>query len=1103
MISITIDGRTVTGAPDETILEAAHRVGIDVPALCAERRLAPFDSCGVCAVEVVGRGIVKACSTSIAEGMEVLTDSAAARDVRKTALELLLSNHWGDCVGPCQEACPAHTDCQAYVSLAGNGRFDDALRVLYEFLPLPACFGRICPAPCEDACRRQLAEEPVQIRHMKRFLGDLPSSYVPSVETATGKRIAVVGGGPAGLSAAYFLRRRGHEVVLFEAMPHMGGMLRYGIPEYRLPQSVIDREVDVLQKMGIEFRNGVRLGGEIALADLEKDYDAVFVGLGAWGTQPMGLPGEDHPGVMQGTDFLRQVNEGRLPRLPKNVAVIGGGNTAMDAARCARRLGSHVTVLYRRTQEEMPALAHEVKEAADEGVEFLFLTQPVEFVAGRKNLRGIRCVRMELGKPDESGRRRPIEVAGSEFVVEADAALLAVGQVVDSSCLASTGVELTKRGTPVVDARTGQTSRLKVFCGGDMVSGPSIAVEAVGAAHRASEAIHRFLTCGDPTPPVATYAHVKQDVTRADIGNPATAPRIQTPVRPVAERVRDFAEYEAGLSGPQAVAAGQRCLECGCMAFDDCRLRDYATDAEASQAAYAGDTQRKLRDERHPFIVRKVSKCVSCGRCIRVCSGVCGVSAIDFVGRGIDTEVQAPFNRAWQDSACVACGACVDACPTGALYDRTVLGKQVPLDLKRTETVCSLCGVGCGIASLTLNGAYMGSLPSSSEGVLCVRGRYGWHAIKDVARITSPMIRYGSALMAVSWDEAVAEAKKRLVAARRSAVVFGAGLLTCEEGWLTSRLAESLEAGAPIFDVRAAKGRIGVRPEDIVGLDALDEPGRLIVAVGPRGPHERIALDVILRRAIRRGSVVLSVGAGVPGAHAELALGDLERLLSELGSAHDLPQDLAGVRLPTSLPGREAPGMRRPLVLIEERTISSSALETVAAFLGAGGARLVVVPATANAIGLRRLGFGETLDTSARAWLAVGADPVSTATGRQYLPCVETLIAVSATQTLTTARAHVVFPMRLPYETRGTIVATSGTKRLAAVTKPAVDEETWEVLSRLAAALGCASIPTTFDELSETAIGAAERGPDSIVAAGVTPAGIASSIDQRLSELGI
>jgi formate dehydrogenase major subunit len=1103
MISIAIDGRTVTGQADETILEVARRAGIDIPALCAERRLDPFDSCGVCAVEVAGRGIVKACSTPIAEGMEILTDSAAAGDVRKTALELLLSNHWGDCVGPCQEACPAHTDCQAYVSLAGNGRFEDALRVLYEYLPLPACFGRICPAPCEDACRRQLAEEPVQIRHLKRFLGDLPVSYVPSVEAESGKRVAVVGGGPAGLSAAYFLRRRGHSVILFEAMPHMGGMLRYGIPEYRLPQSVIDREVDVLRKMGIEFRNGVKLGEQITLAELEREHDALFVGLGAWGTQSMGLAGEDHPGVMQGADFLRQVNEGHLPRLPKKVAVIGGGNTAMDAARCARRLGSHVTVLYRRTQEEMPALAHEIKEAADEGVEFGFLTQPVEFVGGRTHLRGIRCVRMELGKPDESGRRRPIEVAGSEFVVDVEAALLAVGQVVDSSSLVSAGVEVTKRGAPVVDAHTGRTSKPKVFCGGDMVTGPGIAIEAVGAGRRAAEAIHRFLMCGDPAPPVATYAHVKHDVTRDDIGNPATAPRIRTPVRPAGERVGDFAEYETGLSGPQAVAAGERCLECGCMAFHDCRLRDYSTDVEASQETYAGGMPRKLRDERHPFIVREVGKCISCGRCVRVCADVCGISAIDFVGRGIETEIQAPFSRAWQDSACATCGACVDACPTGALYDRTVLGKQVPLNLEKTETACSLCGLGCDIASLTLDGTYMGSVPSSEEGVLCARGRYGWHAIKDAPRIMAPMIRHGSALVEVSWGEALEEATKRLVAARRSAVVFGTGLLTCEEAWLTSRLAEILEAGAPIFDVNAAKSRTGVRPEQIVGLDALDGLGQLIVAVGPRAAHEKVALDVILRRAIRHGSVVISVGAQVPGAHVELPLGGLERLLSDLGSAHGFPHDLAGAHLPVSAQRHGAPGLRIPLFLIEEGTISSSALEHISAFLRTGGARLAVVPATANAIGLRRLGFREALSASARAWLTVGADPVATAAGRQHLPGVETLVAVSAMQTMTTARAHVVFPMRLPYETRGTILTASGTKRLSTVKTTAIGEETWEVLSRLASAFECASIPETFDELSQTAMRAIGKGADGIVTAGATSAGIVRAIDLRLAELGI
>jgi hypothetical protein len=334
-------------------------------------------------------------------------------------------------------------------------------------------------------------------------------------------------------------------------------------------------------------------------------------------------------------------------------------------------------------------------------------------------------------------------------------------------------------------------------------------------------------------------------------------------------------------------------------------------------------------------------------------------------------------------------------------------------------------------------------------------------------------------------------------------VVFGTGLLTCEEGWLTSRLAEVLEAGTPIFDVNAAKNRAGVRPGDIVGLDALDEPERLIVAVGPRAPYEKVVLDVILRRAIRRGSVVISVGAQVPGAHVELPLGDLERLLSDLGSAHGFLHDLAGARLPASAQPQGAPGLRTPLFLIEERTISSSALEHISAFLRTGGARLAVVPATANAIGLRRLGFTEALNASARAWLAVGADPVATAAGRQHLPGVETLVAVSATQTMTTARAHVVFPMRVPYETRGTILTASGTKRLSAVKRAAIDEETWEVLSRLAAALECGPIPETFDGLSRTAMRAVEKGPGGIVTAGVTPAGIACAIDRRLAELGI
>lgn len=1086
---ITINGKELEGHAGEMILDIARRENIDIPALCAEERLEPFDSCGVCVVEVEGKGVVKSCSTPIEEDMVIVTKSPQAESVRKAALELLLSNHWGDCVAPCKTACPAHTDCQAYVSLTANGRFFDGLKVLYQNLPLPALFGRICPAPCEDACRREIAEEPVQIRHMKRFLADHGFDYVPPVGTPTGKHVAIVGGGPAGLSAAFFLRQHGHDATVFDAMPAMGGMLRYGIPEYRLPQSVIDQELDVLQRMGITFRNGVRIGTDISCAELENDFDAVFLGLGAWGTRGMGLPGEDHSAVIQGTDFLRRVNEGERPTLPEHVVIIGGGNTAMDAARCARRLGAEVTVAYRRTAEQMPALEHEVVEAEDEGVVFRYLTQPIEFLSDGEALRGIRCIEMKLGEPDASGRRRPVPVEGSEFVIDAQATLLAVGQTIDTACLQEAQIELARNGAIIVDEKTGRTARDKVFAGGDVVTGPAIAVDAIGAGHRAADAIDRFLR-GEAIEAPKIYSHVKHGVTREDIGNPATSPRIRTAARDIAERITDFAEYESGLSDEESVAAAQRCLECGCMVFNDCALRDYSTDVGATQEAYEGDVPRKKRDERHPFIVRKVGKCIACGRCLRVCADVCGLSAIDFAGRGIDTEVQAPFNRAWQDSNCVSCGACVDVCPTGALYDRTVLEKQVPIELEGTTTTCVLCGLGCEIEVQSLDGAYMRTTPADGSSVLCARGRYGWHTLGDAKRITTPMIRSGSALREASWSEALHEAGKRLRDAKGSVAAFGTGLLTCEEGWLVARIAEGLGAGAPLFDVNAWRPQTEIAEERILPIESLAEAD-LIVVVGPRGSHEKVSVDSLLLREIARGARVISYGASVPGAAAEREISEFSELLDSLTQGQSLLGDKPTVAT-------------RPMFLFEESQISRTVLEDIASFMGQDSLwSLAFVPATANAIGLRRLGFSEQLRTNARAWLAVGADPVAMPKGRQHLLQVDTLVAVSPVRSATTQRADVVFPMGLPFETRGHIIGARGPKVLTPGARGPLESETWEILLLLAGELKIESLSQSFEALTDAAKCDDLRGIEGLTFAGATPASVASTIDARLGSLGI
>ena len=486
---LTIDGEPVDVPEGTTVLEAARRLGRRIPTLCHVEGFPPSASCYLCAVQVEGRpGLSPSCALPAAEGMSVTTDSPDVRASRKVALELLLSDHVGDCVAPCRTGCPARLDIPGFIEQLGTGEFRASAETAWDHLVLPSSLGRICPRLCEDRCHRTDLEEPLSIGSLHRFAADRDlasgSPYVPPRERPTGRRVAVVGAGPAGLAAAAGLLRRGHAVVTFDAHPQPGGMLRYGIPAFRLPRSVLNAEVAAIRALGGEFRMGTRLGRDVSLDELRAGFDAVFLALGAQGSRRLGCPGEEL--ALPAVELLARVNLGERPPVGDRVVVVGGGNTAMDAARTAVRLGARVTVLYRRTRREMPCLMAEVEAAEEEGVRLVLLAAPVRLERGEDGLLRLTCIRMELGPPDESGRASPVPVAGSEFAIEATAVVAALGQTVEVGAAGSPALALSRRGIEA-DPRTLATSLPGVFAGGDAVTGADLAVRAVAAGKLAAD----------------------------------------------------------------------------------------------------------------------------------------------------------------------------------------------------------------------------------------------------------------------------------------------------------------------------------------------------------------------------------------------------------------------------------------------------------------------------------------------------------------------------------------------------------------------------------------------------------------------------------------
>jgi len=473
---------------------------------------------------------------------------------------------------PCTHTCPAGVDTPSYIALVANGNFKDALSVHMERNPFPSICGRVCHHPCEAMCKRAELDEPVCVTAVKRFMADEvePGDVVQPVAPMHAKRVAVVGAGPAGLSCAYQLALSGFPVTVFEAEEVGGGMLRYGLPDFRLPKQVVAREVDTIVGLGVEVRYGRRLGRDFALATLLKQgFDAVFVAVGTQHTTRLGIEGEDADGVVPGLRFLRDVNLGGSPVVGRRVVVIGGGSVAMDSARCALRLQEQagvprdVTVVYRRSRTEMPAFAWEVVEGEEEGLAFDYLVAPVRVETDEDGrVCGLEVVRMELGEPDESGRRRPLPVPGSESVIPCDTVITAIGLAVDLSAF-DDEVAISERGTVVADAFGYETSHPQVFAGGDVVRGPATLVEAIGDGQRAAFAIARRLTGRSPRSDSLDSTQQLRQVMRATAaaGEEEVA-RIVPPHLAADERVRSFAEVVSGITADEARREAARCLRC-------------------------------------------------------------------------------------------------------------------------------------------------------------------------------------------------------------------------------------------------------------------------------------------------------------------------------------------------------------------------------------------------------------------------------------------------------------------------------------------------------------------------------------------------------------
>lgn len=1064
-IRVNIDGYELEAQQGATILEIARENGIEIPTLCHDARVEAYGACGLCVVEVEGSPkLMRACATQAADGMVIHTQGERVRQARKVALELLLSDHEGDCRAPCSLNCPAGTDCQGYVGLIANGQFKEAVKLIKEKVPLPASIGRVCPHPCEQACRRKMVEDSIAIAHLKSFAADLDlrswEPYQPECAPDTHKTVSIIGGGPAGLTAAYYLRTMGHSVSIYDAMPKMGGMLRYGIPQYRLPKEVLDQEIAAIAKLGVTLFNHVRIGDELTLEQLRAESDAVLVAIGAWTSSSMRVPGETLNGVMGGIDFLRHVALNEPSGIGERVAVVGGGNTAMDACRTAVRMGAkEVFVIYRRTRDEMPADALEIAQAEEEGVVFKFLTNPVEILGAGGAVRGVRLQQMALGEPDASGRRRPVPVEGAFEDLPLDTVIMAIGQGVNPEGFEA--LELTKRGTIAADERTFRTSLEGVFAVGDATNkGADIAIAAIGEAGKAARVIDSYLR-GQLVPYRRPYV-VERTVTPEMLADRERKARVAMPHLSPEERKTNFKEIDFGYTQELAQREASRCLECGCHDSFECKLLHYANEYAVSPARFAGEKHSRPQPQTHPFIERNADKCILCGLCVRVCDEAMGRTALGLVSRGFDTVVAPEFGLALEKTDCISCGQCVAVCPTGALRELQPVTKSVPVEEHATVTTCSFCSMGCPVELRTRGDMMTRALPVGEKGMLCAGGRFGFGAAQEKDRLKMPMIRENGELIQAPLNEAVGRISERMA---ETIAQYGSGAVavtiseraTCEEAWLAKRYAHEALGTQNLCSF----GLVESGAARVLGVDAslntFEELNgtELILLIGATPALSTTMAGVRIRKAVKQGAKLMLVGPH------KTWFDDFAAYRFQTDEADFLEQMLAVLDGAAEASGEAAQAAeryqnaKRAMIVYHDAQVTPQAAALAAALakksghIGRARDGLLVLRAGANSQGLALLGVRPAAEVD---WAGIRAVvSFGEVLPEECLASVEFLAVQDVYLTDTAARADVVLPGSIFAETSGTFL--SAQRKLGAVRKafrPVCGLESWQVIQALA-----------------------------------------------------